>query len=95
MFINFKLPISEPSEYLQFREFAFILENDAHWRYLTFTDTGVFRNELEKALPHKIDLGAVYNHSVRTSSVTLILFYFLFSPKIASSLRILKQLKGS
>uniref|UniRef100_A0AC35FGY5 DNA primase n=1 Tax=Panagrolaimus sp. PS1159 TaxID=55785 RepID=A0AC35FGY5_9BILA len=52
-----------PSEYLQNREFAFILKDDVHYRYLNFTESGQFRKELEKVIPHKVDLGAVYNHS--------------------------------
>uniref|UniRef100_A0A7E4WC83 DNA primase n=1 Tax=Panagrellus redivivus TaxID=6233 RepID=A0A7E4WC83_PANRE len=54
-------------EYLRNREFAFILENDVHLRYLNFGDASdQFHKELVKVAPQKIDLGAVYNHCPKT-----------------------------
>ncbi|GMR41942.1 hypothetical protein PMAYCL1PPCAC_12137, partial [Pristionchus mayeri] len=55
----------KPSEYFNLREFAFILEKDGdekHLRYRSFTDSHEFEKELCRYSPHKLDLGAVYNH---------------------------------
>lgn len=49
----------------QNREISFTLEDDVYLRFQSFPD----QKDLEKALrdknPHKIDIGAVYNHNVR------------------------------
>ncbi|CAD6187715.1 unnamed protein product [Caenorhabditis auriculariae] len=54
-----------PSEYFARREFAFILADDVHLRYKSFNDVLSFEKELCKVNPHKLDLGAVYNHFPR------------------------------
>ncbi|KAE9548808.1 hypothetical protein FO519_007978 [Halicephalobus sp. NKZ332] len=50
------------SEYLELREIAFILADDTHIRYKVILTEEEFKKELLRTLPHKIDLGAVYNH---------------------------------
>jgi len=51
----------KPQDYLGFREFAFIFENDRHSRYNTFLNSNELQNDLVRKKPHKIDIGAVYN----------------------------------
>jgi len=53
------------SAYFALREFAFILENDVHLRYRSFSDALHFERELCKVCPHKLDIGAVYNYPPR------------------------------
>jgi DNA primase small subunit len=43
------------------REFTFTLENDIYCRFLSFKDEEEFKQEAIKALPVKIDIGAIYN----------------------------------
>lgn len=52
------------SEYLQNREIALILGDDTHLRYKVFMTEADFRKDLVRIKPHKIDIGAVYNHRV-------------------------------
>ncbi|VDN30700.1 unnamed protein product [Gongylonema pulchrum] len=54
-----------PSAYFQLRELAFILENDVHVRFRSFSDCAEFERELRRANPRKLDIGAVYNHKPR------------------------------
>ncbi len=43
------------------REFTFTLENDIYCRFLSFKDEEEFKSEVIRALPVKIDIGAIYN----------------------------------
>uniref|UniRef100_A0A1I7XS48 DNA primase small subunit n=1 Tax=Heterorhabditis bacteriophora TaxID=37862 RepID=A0A1I7XS48_HETBA len=52
----------KPDDYFARREFAFILEEDVHLRYRSFTEQSEFERELCRITPHKLDIGAVYNH---------------------------------
>ncbi|CAB3402895.1 unnamed protein product [Caenorhabditis bovis] len=52
----------KPSEYFCRREFAFILADDVHLRYKSFNDVLSFQKDLIATHPHKLDVGAVYNH---------------------------------
>ncbi len=47
--------------FLARREFSFTLEDDIYIRYLSFTSADELQAEMVKRLPHKIDLGAVFN----------------------------------
>lgn len=48
-------------QYLLNREFSFTLANDAYVRYISFESPASFATKLQKDLPVKIDIGAVYN----------------------------------
>ena len=48
-------------QYLANREFSFTLKNDIYVRYLSFDSAASFAVKLQKDLPIKIDIGAVYN----------------------------------
>lgn len=49
------------SNYFHNREFSFTLANDVYCRYLCFKTAENFRETLVSRVPHKIDIGAVYN----------------------------------
>jgi len=44
------------------REFSFTLKDDIYIRYMSFGDASDLDKELQKRVPYKIDIGAVYNH---------------------------------
>ena len=47
--------------FLARREFSFTLKDDIYLRYLSFASYDELQKEMIKRLPHKIDIGAVYN----------------------------------
>ena len=49
------------------REFSFTLKDDIYIRYMSFGDATDLDKELQKRVPYKIDIGAVYNHKVNMS----------------------------
>ena len=49
------------SDYFYKREFSFTLANDIYCRYLSFKSADDFRKQLVDRVPHKIDIGAVFN----------------------------------
>lgn len=48
-------------QYLSNREFSFTLSNDIYMRYQSFDSASVFAAKLQKEVPVKIDIGAVYS----------------------------------
>jgi DNA primase small subunit len=52
---------SNTSDSLSKREFSFTLQDDIYLRYLSFSSAQELKDEMVKRLPHKIDLGAIYN----------------------------------
>ncbi|KJH43346.1 putative DNA primase, eukaryotic-type, small subunit [Dictyocaulus viviparus] len=52
----------KPEDYFAKREFAFIFDEDVHLRYRSFDSQSEFEKELCKNNPHKLDIGALYNH---------------------------------
>lgn len=60
----YEIWIPATSEYLELREIAFILADDTHIRYKVILKEEEFKKELLRTLPHKIDIGAVYNYRV-------------------------------
>jgi DNA primase small subunit len=46
--------------YFKHREFSFTLKDDVYVRYQSFKDQAEMEREIQKRLPYKIDIGAVY-----------------------------------
>uniref|UniRef100_A0A0N4ZNX9 DNA primase n=1 Tax=Parastrongyloides trichosuri TaxID=131310 RepID=A0A0N4ZNX9_PARTI len=57
----FPISLFDPSKHFVNREFAFILENNVHFRYRSFENVEHFYQELCKTAPEKLDLGAIFN----------------------------------
>lgn len=51
------------------REFAFILEGDAYLRHHSYADQADFEKAVLAILPHKIDIGAVFNHRPKNHKI--------------------------
>jgi len=49
------------SDYFYQREFSFTLANDVYCRYLCYKTAEEFKSNLVSRVPHKIDIGAVFN----------------------------------
>jgi len=47
--------------YISKREFSFTLEDDIYLRYMSFSSADELKAEMLKKIPHKIDIGAVFN----------------------------------
>ena len=66
------------------REFSFTLKDDVYIRYLSFADDHELEKEMQKRLPYKIDIGAVYNCKVRRMLDTSILMQILLVTRSGS-----------
>ncbi|XP_041036427.1 DNA primase small subunit [Carcharodon carcharias] len=51
-----------PKNYFQNREFSFTLKDDIYVRYLSFNNQNELEKEIQKMVPYKIDIGAVYSN---------------------------------
>ena len=47
--------------YISKREFSFTLEDDIYLRYMSFSSADDLKDAMVRRIPHKIDIGAVFN----------------------------------
>lgn len=53
------------------REFSFTFKGDHYARFRSYQDVDSWSKDVRKGVPHKIDIGAVYNYPVSTNSTYL------------------------
>ena len=46
------------------REFSYTLQDDIYVRYQSFTSREALEESIKTTVPHKIDIGAIFNHKV-------------------------------
>ena len=58
--------LSLPSDKDSFanREFSYTLQDDIYVRYQSFTNREALEESIKTTIPHKIDIGAIFNHKV-------------------------------
>ena len=59
--INGSGQVPVDKQYVSKREFSFTLADDIYLRYLSFSNAQELKTEMVKRIPHKIDIGAVFN----------------------------------
>lgn len=49
------------------REFSYTLQDDIYVRYQSFTSREALEESIKTTVPHKIDIGAIFNHKVTST----------------------------
>ena len=70
------LPLGDRDTF-RHREFSFTLEDDVYVRYQSFDSQESLEEGVRKAMPYKMDIGAIFSVRVRMTTCIVLLFAYI------------------